>query len=73
MQYEKKLKKKKKSYLIILTFDVGDIHVVGGGANIFILLARENINTDQVNFSVTVLACLGGGHFNNFAWASLEK
>jgi hypothetical protein len=59
---------------------VGDVHVVGGGAEIFILLLGEDlrvglagklwdngkyVNADQVDFGVTVLACLGSTHIDN--------
>lgn len=37
------------AYLIIYPFDGRNIHVVGGGAHIFILLVSEDVNTNQVN------------------------
>lgn len=36
-------------YLVIHSLDVGDVHVVGGGTNVFILLTREDVDTDQVD------------------------
>lgn len=37
------------SHLVIHSLDVGDVHVVGGGTNIFILLTREDVDTNQVD------------------------
>lgn len=39
---------------------------------IFQLLASEDVESDQVNLCVTVLASLGGGHVDNLAWATLD-
>lgn len=36
-------------YLIVYPLDGRNIHVVGGGAHIFILLVGEDVNTNQVN------------------------
>lgn len=57
--------------LVFLAHHVGDIHVVGGGAKILEFLARENINCNEMDLGVTVLAGLGSAHFNNFARAVL--
>ena len=38
--------------------DVGNIHVVGGGAEFFQLLASEDVESNQMNLGVTVLASL---------------
>jgi len=38
--------------------DVGHIHVVGGRAKIFELLAREDVDGDEVDLGVAVLARL---------------
>jgi hypothetical protein len=54
------------------TLDVGDIHVVGRGAEIFELLASEDINGDQMDLGVTVLSSLGGGHVDDLARALLD-
>jgi hypothetical protein len=45
---------------------------VGGWAKIFVLLASEDVDGDQVDLGVTVLAGLGGGHVDNLAWAALD-
>ncbi len=58
--------------LVFLTDDVGHIHVVGGGAKIFELLAGEDVNGDEMDLSVTVLASLRGAHLDNFAGAALD-
>ena len=58
--------------LVLLTGDVGDVHVVGGGRQIFVLLAGEDVKSDQVDLGVTVLASLGGGHIDDLAGTSLD-
>ena len=45
---------------------------MGGGAKIFELLAGKDIDGDEVNLGVTVLAGLGGAHFDNLARAALD-
>ena len=39
------------TYLIIIYFNIWNIHVVSGRANIFILFASENINSNKVNLT----------------------
>jgi len=58
--------------LVFLAADVGDIHVVGGRAEIFKLLASEDVDGDEMDLGVTVLASLGGGHFDDLAGAVLD-
>lgn len=57
---------------VLLATDVGDVHVVGGGAKLFELLGGEDVDGDQVNLGVTVLASLGGGHLDDLARAVLD-
>ena len=45
---------------------------MGGRREIFQLLASEDIQGDDVNLGVTVLAGLGGGHFDDLAGAALD-
>lgn len=45
---------------------------MGGGGQIFKLLAGEDVESDQVNLGVTVLSGLGGGHIDNLARAALD-
>lgn len=45
---------------------------MGGGRQIFELLAGEDIEGDNVRLGVTVLSSLGGRHFDNLAGASLN-
>jgi hypothetical protein len=52
--------------------NVGDIHVVGGGAKLFVLLGSEDVNTNEMDLGVTVLAGLGGGHVYDLAGAVLD-
>lgn len=62
------------SYKLVLgTLDVGDVHVVGGGAKILKLLAGEDVDSDEMDLSVTVLSGLGGGHVNDLAGAALDN
>ena len=58
--------------LILLALHVGNVHVVGGGAKIFKLLAGEDIDCDEMNLCMTVLAGLGSAHFDDLAWAALN-
>jgi hypothetical protein len=58
--------------LVFLTEDIWDIHVVGGGAKFFEFLAGEDIDSDEMDLCVTVLASLGGWHVNNLARAVLD-
>lgn len=37
------------SHLVFHSLDVGYVHVVGGGTNVFILLTSEDVDTDQVH------------------------
>lgn len=45
---------------------------MGGRAKIFELLASEDIDGDKMDLGVTVLAGLGGGHFDDLAGATLD-
>ena len=45
---------------------------MGRGAEIFQLLAGEDIDGDQMDFGVTMLASLGGTHLDNLAGAILD-
>ena len=58
--------------LVFFALDVRDVHIVGGGAKIFKLLASKDINCNEMNLGVTVLAGLGGAHFDNLARAALD-
>jgi len=58
--------------LVLATGDVWDIHIVGGWRQIFHLLVGEDVDGNHVDLGVTVLASLGGGHFDNLAWAALD-
>lgn len=44
--------------LVFLTDDVGDIHVVGGGAEFLKLLAGEDVGSHKMDLGVTMLAGL---------------
>ena len=58
--------------LVLATGDVGDIHVVGRRAKIFELLAGEDVESDQMDLGVTVLASLGGRHVDDLAGTALD-
>jgi len=59
--------------LVFLASNIGNIHVVGGWAKFFKLLAGEDINGNKMNFGVAMLAGLGGGHVNDLARAVLDN
>jgi len=58
--------------LVFLAGDVGDIHVVGGWAEFFKLLAGEDIDSDEMDLGVTMLASLRGRHIDDLARAVLD-
>jgi hypothetical protein len=58
--------------LVFTAGDVGDVHVVGGRAQFFKLLASEDVDGDKVDLGVTVLTGLGGGHVDDLAGAALD-
>ena len=45
---------------------------MGGGRQIFELLASEDVDSDQVDLGVTVLSSLGGRHVDNLAGTTLD-
>jgi len=45
---------------------------VGRGAKFFQLLASEDVDGDQMDFGVAVLAGLGSGHFDDLARAAFD-
>lgn len=45
---------------------------MGAGTQILQLLAGEDVNGDQMNLGVAVLASLRSAHFNNLARAALD-
>ena len=57
--------------LVFSAGDVGNVHVMGGRAEFFQLLAGEDVDGNKVDFGVTVLTGLRGAHFNNLAGATL--
>ena len=59
--------------LVFIAADVGNVHVVGGGRDIFQLFAGENVNSNKVNLGVTMLSSLGSGHINDFARAAFDN
>lgn len=58
--------------LVFLTADIGNVHVVSGGTEIFQFLAGEDVNGDKMDLGVTVLPSLGGRHFDNLAGTALD-
>lgn len=58
--------------VVLLDLDNGDLHVVGGRAKFFKLLAGEDVDTDEMDLGVTVLSGLGGGHVYDLAGAALD-
>jgi hypothetical protein len=58
--------------LVFLATDVWNIHVVGGWAEFFELLASKDVNGNEMDLCVAVLASLGGGHVDDLARAVLD-
>jgi hypothetical protein len=58
--------------LVLFAGDVGDVHVVGGGAEFLKLLAGEDVDCDKMDLGVTVLASLGGRHVDDLAGTALD-
>ena len=58
--------------LVFLALDIRDVHVMGGGAKIFELLASEDVNGNEMDLGVAVLAGLGRTHFDDLAGAALD-
>jgi hypothetical protein len=65
-------KRQASHQLVFLSGDVGDIHIVGGGAKFFKLLAGKDVDGDKMDFCVTVLASLRGRHIDNLAGAVFD-
>ena len=60
------------TYLEVTPVDIGNIHIVRRWTQIVIFLVGEDVNANQVNFSVAVLASFRRGHFNHFARTTLR-
>jgi hypothetical protein len=58
--------------LVFLAADIRNLHIVGRRRQIFQLLAGEQVQSDQMDLGVTVLAGLGSGHVDDLAWALLD-
>jgi hypothetical protein len=58
--------------LVFLATDIRDVHVVGGRAEILELLAGEDVDGDEMDLGVAVLASLGRGHLDDLARAVLD-
>lgn len=60
------------SHLVFFAGDVRNHHVVCGRADVLQLFASEDVQTNQMDFSVSVLSGLGSRHVNNLAWLVLD-
>ncbi|CAI8031336.1 Putative uncharacterized protein YEL034C-A [Geodia barretti] len=58
--------------LIIDAFYVRYVHIVSRWADILVLFPREYIQCNQGDLGVPVFPRLGGRHFHDLAWASLN-
>ena len=58
--------------LVFLARNVGHVHVMGRGAKIFQLLAGEDIESNEMDLSMAVLASLGSGHVDDLARAGFD-
>jgi hypothetical protein len=45
---------------------------VGGGTKLFVLLGSEDVDTNEMDLGMTVLACLGGRHIDDLAGTTLD-
>ena len=52
--------------------DIRNVHVVSGRAQLFQLLASEDIQCNQMDLGVTMLSGLGSRHIDNLAGATLD-
>lgn len=66
-------KEKVDWYLVVEAGGVGDVHVVGGGAELLIALVSEDVDTSEMGLGVTVLTGLRGGHLEKLAGVALEE
>ena len=53
------------TYEVLFALDDGHVHVVRGGADILKLLVGEDVERNQMDLRVTVLASLRGRHLHN--------
>jgi len=53
--------------------DVGYVHVMGRGRQIFELLVGEDVNANEVDLGVAVFTRLGRGHIDDLAGAALDN
>ncbi len=51
---------------------VGDIHIVCGRTDVFMLFTREYIDTDEVHLGMAVFASLGRRHLDYLARTPLQ-
>lgn len=58
--------------LVFLSGDIGDVHIMGRRAQLFKLLASEEVDSDQMDLGVTVLASLRGRHIDDLAGSVLD-
>lgn len=58
--------------LVLTTGHVGHIHVVRRGRDVFVLTAREDVDSDEVDLGVTVLTGLRGRHVDDLAGTALD-
>jgi hypothetical protein len=61
------------TYQLVLTArDVGNVHVVSRRRQILVLLAVEDVGSNEMDLGMTVLSSLGGRHVDNLAGAALD-
>jgi hypothetical protein len=58
--------------LVFFAGDVGHIHIVGGRAKFFQLLASEDVNRNKMDLSMAVLSSLRSGHVDDFTGAIFD-
>ena len=68
-----KFKPENKKTITICEVTISYIAVVRRGNNIFQLLGSEDVNSNKVTLSMTVLPSLGGGNFYNLEHATQQQ
>jgi len=58
--------------LIFFAVYIRDIHIMGRWAKIFELFASKDIDSNKMNFGMSVFAGLRSTHFNNLAGTALD-
>ena len=58
--------------LVFVTSDIGNIHIMRGWTQFFEFFSSKDVDSNKMDFCMTMLAGLGGAHFNNFTGPTLD-